>query len=64
MTKMTILIVAKNGTCRVVPDFPVEGHILCFCYCYYCYNKFIIVRVLSRNLFGKGWEEFGHICHP
>ncbi len=27
MTKMTILIVAKNGTCRIVPDFPVEGHI-------------------------------------
>ncbi len=27
MTKMTILIVAKNGTCRVMPDFPVEGHI-------------------------------------
>ncbi len=38
--------------------------ILLFGY-YYCYNTFFIVRgVLSRNLFGKGWEEFGYICHP
>ncbi len=28
---MTILIVAKNGTCRVVPDFPVEGHNMFMC---------------------------------
>ncbi len=27
MTTMTILIVAKNGTCCVMPDFPVEGDI-------------------------------------